>query len=235
MSSVAIIGAGPGIGASVARRFAREQMAVGLIARSQSTLDRVVATLPAPSQTATATADVTDEVALRDALDRVRLELGPIGVLVYNAGLIREDSPGELSTRAHEKAWAINVIGAITAAAHVRAQMVDAGSGTIILTGGMPEPLPGLVSLSLGKAGLRALTSLLDKAYGPGGVHVATVTIAGEVAPGTAFDPDEIAEHYWRLHAQARAQWQHEVLVADPADGSESGSSRTSTDKDHQP
>jgi short-subunit dehydrogenase len=216
MSSVAIVGAGPGVGASVARRFAWERMPVGLISRAQSTLDGVLATLPADVPTTTATADVTDEVALRAALDRVSAELGPIGVLVYNAGLIRHDSPGELSTRDHQEAWAINVVGAITAAAHVAPRMIDAGGGTIILTGGMPEPLPDLVSLSLGKAGVRALTSLLHKGYGPAGVHVATVTIAGAVEPGTAFDPDEIAEHYWRLHTQTRAEWEQEILVTDP-------------------
>lgn len=215
MAAVAIVGAGPGVGASIARRFAREQLAVGLISRSQSTLDGVLATLPTNVSAAAFTADVTDEVALREALDLIRRDLGPIGVLVYNAGLIRHDRPGELSTREHEKAWAINVVGAITAGAHVGAQMVEAGSGTIIFTGGMPEPLPDLVSLSLGKAGIRALAALLDRAYAPSGVHVATVTIGDAVTPGTALDPDEIADHYWRLHTQPRRAWQHEVLLTD--------------------
>ena len=105
MSSVAIVGAGPGLGTSVA----------------------------------SATADVTDEDALRDALDRLRLDVGPIDALVYNAGLIRQDGPDELSTVDHQRAWAINVVGAITAAAHVGAQMVGAGRGTIIFTGGTQQ------------------------------------------------------------------------------------------------
>ena len=84
--------------------------------------------------------------------------------------------------------------------------------GSFIITGGMPEPEPAYVSLSLGKAGVRALVTLLDKEYGASGVHVATVTIAGEVAPGTAFDPGDIAEHYWRLHTQPPEHWEHEVV-----------------------
>ena len=76
----------------------------------------------------------------------------------------------------------------------------------------MPEPVPDVTSLSLGKAGVRALTELLARAYEPGGVHVATVTVAGAVAPGTAFDPDDIAEEFWRLHAQPVGSWEHEVL-----------------------
>jgi hypothetical protein len=61
---------------------------------------------------------------------------------------------------------------------------------------------------------VRALAELLAKAYGPAGIHVATVTIAGAVAAGTAFDPDDIAEHYWRLHTQPVDAWEHEVLHA---------------------
>ena len=69
--------------------------------------------------------------------------------------------------------------------------------------------MPGSVSLSIGKAALRALVALVDQEFG---VHAATVTVAGAVTPGTAFDPDAIAEHYWRLHVQPAGQWQREVV-----------------------
>ncbi|GAA1720527.1 SDR family NAD(P)-dependent oxidoreductase [Streptomyces yatensis] len=88
-------------------------------------------------------------------------------------------------------AWAVNVVGAATAAAHVLPTMAERGSGTFIVTGGMPQPKPAYVSLSFGKAGVRTLVQLLDMEYGPSGVHVATVTVDGPVAPGTDFDPDE--------------------------------------------
>ena len=76
----------------------------------------------------------------------------------------------------------------------------------------MPEPVPEVTSLSLGKAGIRALTQLLARAYEPRGVHVATVTVGGTVAPGTAYDPDDIADHYWRLHTQSAGAWEREVV-----------------------
>ena len=41
---------------------------------------------------------------------------------------------------------------------------------------------------------------------------MATVTVGGTVAPGTAYDPDDIAEHYWRLHTQPAGAWEREVL-----------------------
>jgi hypothetical protein len=91
--------------------------------------------------------------------------------------------------------------------------MAVRGGGSFIVTGGMPEPKRRYVSLSLGKAGVRTLVELLDREYGPAGVHVATVTVSGAVAPGTAYDPDDIADHYWRLHTQPRQHWEREVVV----------------------
>ena len=60
--------------------------------------------------------------------------------------------------------------------------------------------------------GVRALTQLLDATYRRGGLRVATVTVAGPVAPGTEFDPDDIAEHYWRLHTDAPDAFERDVI-----------------------
>ena len=215
MPGAVIIGAGPGIGQAVARRFARERLPIALIARSDRTL-RAAAKAVAPSGVPVVTleADSTDQAGLNTALDEVVREHGVPDVLVYNAAIIQADAPGELSVRGHMEAWAVNVVGALNAAAHVAPAMAARGNGTIIITGGMPEPKPQYVSLSLGKAGVRTLVTLLDQEYGPAGVHVASVTVAGPVAPGTDFDPDDIAEHYWHLHTQPRHRWTREALHA---------------------
>ncbi|MFI7700770.1 SDR family NAD(P)-dependent oxidoreductase [Nonomuraea sp. NPDC049480] len=199
-----IAGAGPGIGRSVAHRFAREGLPVALVSRTGGTLglDGVYAYR----------ADVTDETALRAALDAAAAELGTPDVVVYNAAVIRPDVLAEATMRAHLDAWAVNVVGALITAAHVAPAMARRGDGTIIITGGMPEPNREYASLSLGKSGVRTLVALLNQEYGPSGVHVATVTVAGPVAPGTPFDPDAIAEHYWHLHTQPRGRWNHEIL-----------------------
>jgi NAD(P)-dependent dehydrogenase (short-subunit alcohol dehydrogenase family) len=213
MPSAVVIGAGPGIGRSVALRFAREGLAVALVARTGASVRAVAEAVAAVGARAVPlTADSTDETALRAALDSAIDHIGLPDVMVYNAAVIQADSPGELSMRAHQDAWAVNVLGALTAAAHVLPRMARRGSGSFIITGGMPEPNPQYVSLSLGKAGVRTLVSLLDQEYGPSGVHVATVTVAGAVATGTAFDPDDIAEHYWRLHSQPRQRWEREAV-----------------------
>jgi NAD(P)-dependent dehydrogenase (short-subunit alcohol dehydrogenase family) len=191
-----VIGAGPGIGASMGHRFAREGLPVALISRTAAPF----------------AADVADEDSLRAALDAVTDALGVPQVVVYNAAVIRRDRVGELSLASHEAAWAVNVGGAIVAAARTLPAMVEEGGGSFLVTGGMPAPDPRYVSLSLGKAGVRTLVELLALQYERQGVHVATVTVTGAVAPGTAFDPDLIAEHYWRLHTQPPGQWQREIV-----------------------
>jgi short-subunit dehydrogenase len=208
-----VIGAGPGIGAAVARRFATQGVPVALIARRTATVQAVQRTLDRYGvATVCLTADSGDETSLRTALDAAVGELGVPQSVVYNAAIIQRDAPGELSVQRHLDAWAVNVVGALTAAAHLLPAMAREGGGSFLVTGGMPAPDPRYTSLSLGKAGVRALVALLDQHYRAAGVHVATVTVAGHVAPGTAFDPDDIAEHYWRLHTEPRAGWQREIV-----------------------
>jgi NAD(P)-dependent dehydrogenase (short-subunit alcohol dehydrogenase family) len=161
--------------------------------------------------TVTLTADVADEAALVAALDTSTATFGVPEAVVYNAAIIQHDAPGELSVQRHQAAWAVNVVGAITAAAHLAPAMAQRGRGSFLVTGGMPEPDARYTSLSLGKAGLRALVSLLDKQYGKAGVR-RLVTPCRHGQPGTAFDPDDIAEDYWRLHCQPRGEWQHEFV-----------------------
>lgn len=212
MAGAIVIGAGPGLGQSIARRFARGGLPVTLVARRQETVDAAADALrPLEVPVLAVTADSTDEAALRTAIDTAVDAFGTPEVVVYNAAIIQRDVPGELSAQAHLAAWSVNVVGALTAAAHVAPAMAARGSGSFIITGGMPEPVAQYVSLSLGKAGVRALTTMLADYYGPSGVHAATVTVYDDVVPGTAFDPDDIAEHYWRLHNQPRDAWEIEV------------------------
>lgn len=210
MAQALIIGAGPGIGQAVARRFAREGLPVALVARTKDTGVAAAESIGFPG---TPVLPLTaDETALRAALDTAAGELGEPDARVCDAAVIRPDPIGGLPLRDHLDTYAVDVLGALTAAAHTLPGMARRGHGTFVVTGGMPETKPQYVSLSLGKAGVRAPVELLDAEYGPAGVHVATVTVGGVVAPGTAYDPDDIAAHYWRLHTQPRERWEREVL-----------------------
>ncbi|MEV6265878.1 SDR family NAD(P)-dependent oxidoreductase [Kribbella sp. NPDC051936] len=212
MSGVVVVGVGPGIGLAVARRFVREGMSAGLIARSDATVKSAAEEFGS-ADVLPVTADVTDERVLRAALDRIVDAYGVPDVVVYNAAMIRSDRIGDLTAQQHLDAFAVNVVGAITTAAHLAPAMAERGSGSFLITGGMPVPKPDYASLSLGKAGVRAVVTLLHQQYGAAGVHAASVTISGGVSPGSLWDPDDIANHYWRLHQQAPAEWIHELVV----------------------
>lgn len=215
MSGALIVGAGPAIGQSVAQRFAREQMPVAVVARTQETVDATVAaTLEVHDGVAGFVADSTDESGLRRALDAAVAEHGVPEALVYNAAAIRPDRLGELSAAELTDTLAVNVVGAVTTAAHLGPRMAEAGRGTVVITGGMPETVPSYFSLSLGKAACRTVVSLLAKELGPSGVHVASVTVCDAVEAGTAYDPDHIAEVYWELHQEPADTWRQEVVFA---------------------
>ena len=187
MSTAVVIGAGPGIGRAVAARFAAEGLAVALIARSADTVKSVGATLP--GRVVPLTADVADEAALRAPFDQAATELGPPDVVVHNAAVIRPDAVGELSAAELLATFAVNAGSVLTAATHVAPGMAERGRGTFVVTGGMPEPKPEYVSLSIGKAAVRTVVELLDATYGPAGVHVAPVTVGGPVAPAPRTTP----------------------------------------------
>ncbi|MEJ3656911.1 SDR family NAD(P)-dependent oxidoreductase [Actinomycetes bacterium KLBMP 9759] len=213
MAGLVVVGVGPGIGRAVAVRFAKEGLPVALIARHEATV-RAAAAAIAGVPVVELTADAADEQSLRTALDAAAAELGPPEVVVYNVGVVRADDPGQLTREELLATFSLNVGGLLTTAAHVAPSMRERRSGTIIVTGGMPVVKAAYTSLSIGKAGVRAAVDALAEEHGPHGVHVASVTVAGVVAPGTAFDPDVIAEHYWRLHTQPGAAWEREVLHA---------------------
>ncbi|MDQ0689064.1 SDR family NAD(P)-dependent oxidoreductase [Arthrobacter sp. W4I7] len=214
MNSIIIIGAGPGIGAAVARRFARENFSVALVARKQETLQPIITELSeAGCDVIGELADAANEEQLAHAITRIEQKHGVPAALVYNAAIVRRDKPGELGREGLLASWETNVLGGMRAAVLLGEKMAAPTGGTILFTGGMPKPSPALTSLSLSKTALRALAEILGHELGPKGVHVATVTVSGgPVASGGPYDPDEIAEHYWRLHQQKPADWQHEVV-----------------------
>ena len=211
---IVIVGMGPGVSAAVARRFAREGYAIGAVARSADKLEEQLAALRASGvRVAGATADAGDIGSLRAALVRLRAALGDAGVLVYNAAGVTYRPLAELSPEAFAADLAVSVVGAFTAAQQVLPAMRAQCSGTILLTGGgfAFEPMPVMASLGVGKAAIRNLAFSLHADLLESGIHAATVTIRGTVAPGSAFDPDRIAEAYWRLHAQPAGAFEREV------------------------
>ena len=89
----AILGVGPGLGAAIARRFAREGFAAALMARNEDGLSGIRRKIEDDGAKAlTVSADATDPASVEAAFERVRSELGDPEVFVYNAGAFRSGS-----------------------------------------------------------------------------------------------------------------------------------------------
>jgi short-subunit dehydrogenase len=213
MNTLAIVGAGPGISQAVARQFARHGFRVALVARNTAKLQGLQQELTEQGFEAHSyPADAADLSGLTRTLERIGTDLGAPDVLVYNANSSGAVGAAALEPETLEQDFRVNVSGALAASQAVLPGMIAAGRGTVLFTGGglALHPSAQYASLSIGKAGLRSLALCLAQELEGRGVHVATVTVAGSVQPGTAFDPDKIAAHYWRLHTQERGSWEAE-------------------------
>lgn len=201
-----IVGAGPGLGMALARRFGQEGFTIALLARSAPKLDMACTELGAEGITAHSfSVDVGTPAVLQAALDQVTATLGAPDVLIYNAVGF---TPGPISTISAETLVAgfqASAVGALVAAQQVLPTMRAANRGTIIFTGGGAAiyPIPGAITLSIGKAAIRMIALGLAQELAETAIHVGTVTIFGTVAPGTPFDPSLIAEKYWAIHTGA--------------------------------
>lgn len=212
---MAVVGAGPGVGFAVAKRFAREGYALALVARRADALDEHVRALRDGGAEAHGfVGDAGDFADLERTLGKMDEQLGPPEVLVYNAAVLRRNLPTALALEQLVDEFKVNVAGALLCAKHVAPNMIAQKRGTILLTGGglALSPMPPFASLAIGKSALRSLAFSLAGELGPAGVHVATVTICGFVKVGTHFDPDAIAEVYWNLHAQEPSKWETEFV-----------------------
>ncbi len=215
MPNCILIGSGPGVGEAIARRFGAGGYRIGLIARSAEHLKEQVTRLSKQAIDATwATADAGDLPALETAIQQLLDEMGHCDVLIYNAAVLRPGSPIETTTQQIKDEFSVNVLGAHRAAQIVAPAMIEKGSGAILFTGGglALEPFPEWSSLALGKAALRSLSLSLFKQLAPKGIHVAVLAICGIVEAGGPFDPDRIAEEYWRIATEPGGLEDREVI-----------------------
>jgi len=203
--SIVIVGAGPNLGAAVARRFGREGMSVGLVSRSAAKLEELANVLNEEGITADfAAADIRDAEALSTAIRSLADRLGPVEVLEYSPLPAKEFMKPIRETTVDDLRGPLefSVLGAVAAALAVAEPMVEAGSGSVLFTtgGAAIRPYPERTGVGVSFAGEVAYARMLHEALAEKGVHVGHTAISGRIAPGADHEPDDVAEVLWRHH-----------------------------------
>lgn len=206
MTTIAIIGAGPGLGQATARRFGREGFAVALLSRTQENVDQLAAELAEEDVTARRyAANVREPDALREALDAAASDLGPIEVLQYSPVPAHEFMKPVLETAAEDLVGPVeqSVYGPVTAVQHVLPGMRVLGRGTILLINGgsAVRPNGAVAGTSVAFAGESAYGQMLHDALAPESIHVAQLIIPRGIGGGDLdHEPGALAERIWSLH-----------------------------------
>jgi len=222
-----LTGAGPGLGASLARRFAKEY-AVAINARNESFVESLAGEVRASSGTALEVpGDIGDRDQVAGMFRSIRERLGPPDVLLYNAGSGAFGTVTEITPEQFEASWRVNAFGAFLCAAECTPDMISRGRGVMLFTGATAGVKAGARSVAFGPAkfAMRGLAQSLARDLGPKGIHVAWINVDGSIdipgarglkpslQDGDFLKPDAVAETYWHLAHQDRSAWTMELEV----------------------
>lgn len=235
-----VIGAGAGIGGTVARRFAREGYHACLCRRTDSEgLDRLVEAIVSDGGSATGyLLDAVAPASIEERVVAIEADVGPIEVVIYNLGAQIGDRPlKDTSLKAFETGWRLGTLGLFRLASAVCPLMERRGRGTILVTSSTAAVRgnAGQHSHAAAMGGRRMLCQTLNAEFASKGIHVVHIVIDGAVdAPDTLgkmlgaerFEelrenrgrehdglilPTHVAETYVHLAKQHRSTWTHEI------------------------
>ena len=214
-----IVGAGAGLSASLARRFAREGIDVALAARSTDKL----ADLSAEIRARAYACDASDAGQVERLFAELDAGPGAPDIVVYipcyrTRGALVELDPAEVA-----RALAVTAFGAFLVAQQAARRMLAKGGGAIAFTGasagvkGYPRSAP----FAMGKFALRGLAQSMARELAPLNIHVAHFVIDGAIRnpgrtepadrPDSMLDPDALADTYWHVLQQPRNAWTWEI------------------------
>ena len=227
-----VIGAGDGLGAAIARAFARENLAVVLTRRPRhiDALEKLAESIRAEGHEAHAVGlDARREADVVGFFDAVEKTIGPIEVLVFNIGANVRFPVVETTAQVYSKVWEMAAFAGFLAGREAARLMGARGRGTMLFTGATASVRggAGFSAFSGAKHALRALAQSLARELGPKGIHVAHIVIDGAIdgafirglMPDAAekrereeiLIPDAIARNYVWLHRQERSAWTFEM------------------------
>jgi NAD(P)-dependent dehydrogenase (short-subunit alcohol dehydrogenase family) len=232
-SSVLIVGVGAsrGLGAAIARRFARGGHPVAIAGRNAQRLEATARVLQDAG--AIVTYIVGDAARAEDAKQFVAQaeRLAPLAVAVHNAGG-NEPAPFlQVTEERFTRHWREHALGGFQLAQAAIPVLVEHGGGSLFFTGASAS-LRGKANFApfaSAKAALRNLAQSIAREYGPQNIHVGHVVVDGGIegdrllsrvpqlkeqrGPDGLLHPDAIADAYWNLHHQNRSAWTLELDV----------------------
>lgn len=213
-----IVGAGPGLSASLARKLAEQGTKVALAARRTDKLADLVAETGAKAYAC----DSADPASVDALFAAVSADLGAPDMVVYNPSYRQRGGLLDLTDSEVEKAMMISGYGGYLVAQRAARTMEPAGKGTILLTGASAS-VKGFVNsapFAMGKFALRGLAQSIARELAPKGIHVAHFIIDGQIwsaekghmaGDETKLHPDAIADSYLHVAAQPKSAWTWEL------------------------
>ena len=216
-----ITGVGPGNGAAFCRKSATEGFRIAMLARSEERLRELEAIPGCKGYIA----DVGNAGAVQRAFAQIHSDLGPVNVLVHNAGSGAFTPFTDTTPDAFEHAWRTNALALLLCGQQVVPEMLAAGSGTIIVIGATASIKGGanFAAFAPAKAAQRSLAQSMARSLGPRGIHVALVIIDGVIdIPNTRtmmpdqpdeffLNPAHIADNVYHLVRQEPSAWTFEL------------------------
>lgn len=219
MTNALIVGAGPGLSASLARLLTARGAKVALAARDTGKLNGLCQETGAIPYIC----DATDEASVEALFAQLATEDRSPDLLIYNASAYTRGPIAQLDAGKVRDVLAVSAYGAFLAARAAARVMLEKGSGTMLFTGasagvkGYAQSAP----FAMGKFALRGLRQSLARELAPQNIHVAHFVIDGSIYQperGTPFDnpdktlhPDAIAQSYLAIADQDRSAWSWEV------------------------
>jgi NAD(P)-dependent dehydrogenase (short-subunit alcohol dehydrogenase family) len=218
-STALIVGAGPGISASVARALKSAGLEVALAARNVEKLAPLAAEIGA----ATFAADAADPDAVARLFDQAEAKIGTPDLVVYNPSARVRGRIVDIDALEVRRAMEISAFGGFLVVQQAARRMVPRQHGAILLTGATASVKGFALSsaFAMGKFALRGLAQSAARELGPQGIHVVHFVIDGGVrsavrpdpadSPDSTLDPDGVAESYLAALLQPRSAWSWEI------------------------
>ena len=217
-----VAGVGPGNGTALSRKFSDLGYRVAMLARTRERLEELEAQIPRSKGYAV---DIGDADAVSAACSEIRQDLGPIDVLVHNAGSGSFSSFMDTDPAKLEQGFRTNTLSLLLLGQQVVPDMLNAGGGSIVVIGATASIRGGaaFAGFAPSKAAQRSLAQSMARSLGPQGIHVAYVIIDGVIdiprtrgffkdKPDEFFlRPDAIADTVAQLAQQDRSAWTFEL------------------------